>query len=115
MGRLRLAYEAGRWRAGIGLRRAGRIYLDNSENERKDPAAREAPGYVDKTIEPYTLADADLAVRLTGRSGTRGLSLELHADNVLDERYNASGYVYYVPYFYPGATRSLYAGLEYVF
>jgi iron complex outermembrane recepter protein len=114
-GRLRLAYEAGRWRAGLGVRRVGRIYLDNSENERKDPAAREAPGWVDKAIEPYTLADAELAVRLSGRSGAPGLRLELHVDNLFDERYSASGYVYGVPYFYPAATRSFYAGFEYAF
>jgi iron complex outermembrane receptor protein len=114
-GRLRLSYAAGRWRVGLGLRRVGRIYLDNSENERKDPSVREAPGYVDKTIEPYTLADGDLAVRLSGRPGERGLVLELHADNLLDERYSASGYVYGAPYFYPAATRSLYAGFGWVF
>jgi iron complex outermembrane receptor protein len=114
-GRLRLSWEAGRWRAGLGVRRVGRIFLDNSENERKEPSAREAPGYVDKAIEPYTLADALLAVRLTGRPGERGLAFELHADNLLDERYSASGYVYGVPYFYPAATRSLYAGFEFLF
>jgi iron complex outermembrane receptor protein len=114
-GRLRLGYETGRWRAGFGLRRVGRLYLDNSENERKDPAARQAPGYVDKTIEPYTLADADLSVRLGGRAGERGLSLELLAANLFDERYSASGYVYGAPYFYPAATRTLYAGVSVAF
>ena len=93
----------------------GRLYLDNSENERKDPAARQAPGYVDKTIEPYTLADADLSVRLGGRAGERGLSLELQAANLFDERYSASGYVYGAPYFYPAASRTLYAGVSFDF
>ncbi len=46
--RLRLSRAFGPARIGLGARRVGTIYLDNSENERKDAAARRAPGYVDK-------------------------------------------------------------------
>jgi iron complex outermembrane receptor protein len=58
--RLRLARAFGPLRVAAGLRRVGTIYLDNSENERKDPSARSAPGFVDKKIEPFTLLDAQL-------------------------------------------------------
>jgi iron complex outermembrane recepter protein len=111
--RLRLARGFGATRASFGLRRVGTIYLDNSENERKDPQARLAPGYVDKQIEPFTLADLRLELdlkRMLGR-GARGLSLLVSVDNLFDRRYAASGYAYGEPYFFPGATRALYTGL----
>ncbi len=95
----------------------GRIYLDNSQDERKDPAARQAPGYVPKLIEPFTLGELDAALDLDRLLGGRGrsLRLQLHVDNLFDERYAASGYVYDVPYFYPGATRNVFVGLTYGF
>ena len=95
----------------------GRIYLDNSENERKNPSARQAPGYVDKLLEPVTLgelqASLDLSALLKGRG--RELRLLAHVENLFDERYAASGYVYGIPYFYPAATRNVQVGLTYGF
>src|SRR5206468_1925321 len=51
-GRLALAYRAGRARLEVGARASGRQVLDNTENDRLDPSARLAPGYVDNTVEP---------------------------------------------------------------
>jgi iron complex outermembrane receptor protein len=115
--RLRLARGFGAARASLGLRRVGTIYLDNSENERKDPQARLAPGYVDKQIEPFTLADLRLEIDLRRvlRSSARGLSLLVSVDNLFDRRYAASGYAYGEPYFFPGATRAVYAGVTWGF
>ncbi len=45
----------------------------------------------------------------------RSLALLGSADNLLDERHAASGYMYDQPYFIPGATRSFYLGLSYGF
>ena len=115
--RLRVARTFGRLDLSFGLRRVGRIYLDNSQNERKQPGARQVPGYVGKLIEPFTLGElqalVDLSSLLKGRG--RSLSLLAHVDNLFDERYAASGYVYDVPYFYPGATRGVHVGLNYGF
>jgi len=114
--RLRLSRGFGALRVAAGLRRVGTIYLDNSENERKDPAARSAPGFVDKKIEPFTLVDAQLEYELKRPSGTRhALTLVASVENLLDERYAASGYFYDQPYFIPGATRSAYLGLRWGF
>jgi iron complex outermembrane receptor protein len=113
--RLRLQRAFGPARVGLGLRRVGTIYLDNSENERKDEQARQAPGFVDKKIDPFTLADARLELDLKRALGARSLTLLLNVDNLFDERYEASGYSYDQPYFFPGATRSVYVGLRYGF
>ena len=111
--RLRVARAIGAARISLGLRRVGTIYLDNSENERKDEAARRSPGYVDKTIEPFTLADARLELDLTRLfGGKRPLTLLANVDNLAGKRYVASGYMYDQPYFIPGATRNAYLGLR---
>lgn len=115
--RLRLQRRFGALDLAFGLRHVGRIYLDNSQDERKDPAARQAPGYVPKLIEPFTLGELDASLDLDRLLGGRGrsLRLQLHVDNLFDERYAASGYVYDVPYFYPAATRNVFVGLTYGF
>jgi iron complex outermembrane receptor protein len=115
--RAELARRFGPVRVVLGARRIGTIYLDNSENERLDPEAREAPGYVDKKIDPYTLCDLQ-AFWTVGRSfggKDHPLSLELHVENLLDRRYAAFGYAYGAPEFIPGATRSFFVGATYGF
>ncbi len=124
MARLKVARRFGPARIIVGLRRVGTIYLDNSENERKNPAARDVPGYVDKKIDPYTLVDLLATIDL-GRytRPTRGsLRLDLQVDNLLDERFVAFGYSYpstdftqFYTEFIPGATRSLFFGVTYGF
>ncbi len=112
--RLRLQRRFGALDLGFGLRHVGRIYLDNSQDERQNPAARQAPGYVPKLIEPFTLGELDAALDLGRllRGRGRSLLLQVHVDNLFDQRYAASGYVYDVPYFYPGATRNVFVGLS---
>lgn len=110
--RLHLSREQGALRLGFGVRRVGTIYLDNSENERLDPAARTAPGYVDKLIDPFTVAELDGRLDL-GRlfGGGRPAALVFRVENLFDARYSASGYAYGEPYFIPAATRSAYLTL----
>lgn len=117
LARLRAARGFGPLDVVVGVRHVGTTYLDNSQNEKKDPAARQAPAYVDKLIEPYSLADASLQLDVSGWLGRRGqpLVLQLAVDNLFDRRYVASGYAYGAPYFIPGATRSAYLGLRIVF
>jgi iron complex outermembrane receptor protein len=115
--RLRVSRKFGSVRAVVGARRIGTIYLDNSENERLDPAAREVPGYVDKKIDPQTIFDLqaywDLRRLLPGPDGS--LSLDLHVENLLDRRYAAFGYAFGQPEFIPAATRSVFVGITYGF
>jgi iron complex outermembrane receptor protein len=109
-GRLRLSKAFGRARLAMGVRRVGTLYLDNSENERKDPALRAEPGYEDKQLDPFTLADLQAAVELG--HGRRRAALSLGIENVFDRRYAASGYVYGEPYFFPAAGRAFYLGVS---
>jgi iron complex outermembrane receptor protein len=114
--RLRLTRQFGNLRATLGLKRVGTLYLDNSQDERKDPAARQVPGYVSKRIAPYTLGDAQLTWTWgAGRSGARWPSLGVQIENLFDRRYVASGYVYGTPSFYPAATRQVHASLNWSF
>ncbi len=111
--RLRLSRRFGALRATIGLKRVGTLYLDNSQDERKNPGARQAPGYVPKRITPYTLGDAQLTwAPGAGRSSRNLPTLSVQVENLLGRRYAASGYVYGVPYFYPAATRQIHASLS---
>jgi iron complex outermembrane receptor protein len=130
--RLRVARAFGPARIAVGARRIGTIYLDNSEDERKDPAKRLEPGYEPKKIDPWTVADLQVTLNLTGWLGgrARSLVLDLQVDNLFDSRYVAFGYAYpnyagaAIPgycsttscsEFIPGATRGLSLNLIYEF
>jgi outer membrane receptor for Fe3+-dicitrate len=122
--RVRLARQFGPARVLLGARQIGTIFLDNSEDERKNPSARLAEGYVAKRIDPYTVVDAQLSLDLTRLVKRRGatLRLDLWVDNLLDRRYSAMGYSYpnedftsFYTEFFPAATRNFLAGLTYGF
>lgn len=128
LARLRIGRRLGPARVSLGARRVGRIFLDNSQNERKNPAARLEPAWVDKKIDPFTVVDFDGTVDLTSlarRSG-RTLAVDVHVDNLLDRRYAAFGYSYPNPYgsavpgwcsssfcseFIPAAMRNVFVGV----
>lgn len=123
--RLRVARSVGPARLELGARRVGTIYTDNSQNERRTPAVRDAAGYVDKEIDPFVLVDfaasVDLTRALHGRGN--GLALRIQVENLTDCNYAAMGYSYpqddtyttFYTEFFPGATRSFYVGLTYGF
>ncbi|MCU0225875.1 MAG: TonB-dependent receptor, partial [Acidobacteria bacterium] len=105
----------------LGGRWVGTIYTDNSENERKNPALRDAPGYVDKLVEPWAVADLRLAWDLTkvAPRGVRALAVEARVDNLFGRLYETMGYSYPDPTFtafytefYPAATRGWWLGLS---
>jgi len=112
-------------RIELSARRVGTIYLDNSENERKTPANRSVPGYVNKQVDPFTLVAAQAVVdlsRYTHRS-TGSLTVRLRVDNLLDAQVAQFGYSYptdaayteFYSEFYPAATRSMMLGLTFAF
>ena len=120
-GRLVAGRSVGPLTVQLGGRWVGTIYTDNSENERKSPGLREAPGYVDKQVEPWAVADLRLAYDLTKYAprGVRALALEGRIDNLLDRQYVTMGYSYPDPTFtafytefYPAAVRGWWLGLS---
>lgn len=112
MMRVQVSRAFGPVRLSLGARRVGRIYLDNSENERKNPRARLAPGYVDKEIAPFTLWDLRGTLDLRSlRRDAGALSIDLQVDNLFDRRFEAFGYVADQAQFIPGASRSLFLTL----
>jgi hypothetical protein len=112
-------------RVELSGRRVGTIYLDNSENERKNPALRNVPGYVDKQIDPFTLVAAKVAADLSrpARLEPGTLVLRLFVDNIFDSQVAQFGFSYpidaayteFYSEFYPAATRSVMLGLSYGF
>jgi iron complex outermembrane recepter protein len=123
--RLAIARNFGPVRLELSGRRVGTIYLDNSQNERKTPANRDAAGYVDKEIDPFTLVGfqvvADLSKPAHRNTGT--LVLRLAVNNLLNAQVAQMGYSYpldaaYTTFdsgFYPAATRSVMLGLSFGF
>jgi hypothetical protein len=105
--------------------RVGAIYLDNSENERKTPANRDAAGYVDKQVDPFTLVATQAVVDLSGfaRRPSGSLTLRFRIDNLLDAHVAQFGYAYpvdaaytqFYSEFFPAATRSVFVGLNFGF
>ncbi|MEP7027737.1 MAG: TonB-dependent receptor, partial [Candidatus Eisenbacteria bacterium] len=118
-GRVAAAYRVGRGRVELAVEHAGRQYLDNTQDERKDPTARSAPGYVAKTIAPWTVANAALAYRVARFLGSESTEVTFRVSNLFDRRYETAGYVDYpapsyapTPVWIPAATRSYFVGLR---
>jgi iron complex outermembrane receptor protein len=93
----------------------GRFYLDNTEDNNDDPAARQQPGYVPLVNPAFTVlnltAQGQLPDSLTRSLGLSRLGLELRVNNLLNAKYTAFGYVDVEPLFIPAATRNFYVGL----
>jgi outer membrane receptor protein involved in Fe transport len=113
------AYRVGRGRVEFAVEHAGKQYLDNTENNRKDPAAQAAPGYVASTIEPWTVANASVAWKAPHFLGSQDTEFTLRVSNLFDTRYETAGYVDYpapayapTPVWIPAATRSFFFGLR---
>ena len=96
-------------------KRVGRFYLDNTQDNRRSPEARQQPGYVPLVNPAFALvgltARADLSPSLSTALGLHRIGLEVRVNNLLDAKYTAFGYVDVEPLFIPGATRNVYVGL----
>jgi iron complex outermembrane receptor protein len=96
-------------------KRVERFYLDNTEDNRTNPDARQQPGYVPLINPAFTVvsltARADLPSSLIMALGMHRIGLDLRLNNLLDARYTAFGYVDVEPLFIPAATRNVYVGL----
>jgi iron complex outermembrane receptor protein len=91
----------------LHLQYIGKQYLDNSENERKIPALRTVSGYVDKTINAYTVCNARIGYTLHSLKGFNGAEIGLSMNNIFNTEYEATGYLDTgTPLWIPGPKRS---------
>jgi iron complex outermembrane receptor protein len=113
-----LGYRKGGLMASVGLVEVGRQYLDNTEDNVKDPALRSVLGYQKKLIEEHAVLNGTFSLDLGQLTHSRPLdarrvALELHAQNLTGLKYETAGYVYAeVPYFYPASGRSFFVSLK---
>lgn len=95
-------------RAALTVNEVGRQYLDNSQDNRTNPALRAAPGYQKKLVEEHAVLNGLLSFEVA-----RALLLEVRGMNLTGLRYETSGYVdTEVPFFYPAATRNFFVSLK---
>ncbi|CAN5420927.1 TonB-dependent receptor [soil metagenome] len=122
IGNLSLSYQAiDALNFYIGLQYIGKQYIDNSENERKDPSMREVPGYVDKVIEPYSVVNSGISfdpLKAFGRKGlfrsVRSFRIDLKINNIFNEYYTPTGNVDYTgtSNWIPAALRNFYMSVS---
>ncbi|MEW6366634.1 MAG: TonB-dependent receptor [Acidobacteriota bacterium] len=106
-----VGYDSGSWAAEVRLFYAGEQFIDQSENERRNPERRDAPGYIDKVIDPYTSLNLSVHYRLPVDGIDARLSLQIN--NVFDTLYESAGYVEDgTPYWIPAATRNAFLTLD---
>lgn len=123
--KLAVARTFGPVRVELSGRRVGTIYTDNSQNERKTPANRELPDYVDKKVDPFTVVSAQAVADLSryARRPAGSFTLRLRVDNLLNAKVVQFGYSYQVDAaytqfyseFFPAATRGVLVGLNFSF
>ncbi len=116
LGGLELATSVGPVEGLLTVRHAGQFFLDNTENQRQDPAAHDDPAYVDRVNQAFTTVDlalrADLGGAVADLLHARAARLDLRVNNLLDSEHTTFGYTDYPePVWIPGATRGWYAGV----
>lgn len=118
LGTLQLAGAWGPLDGTLTVRHAGRFYLDNTEDLRKDPDARQDPGHIHRVNDAFTTVElglrADLGRRAAELVGARSVAVDLRAVNLLDSLYTTFGYFDGVePVWIPAATRTFVAGVTF--
>jgi iron complex outermembrane receptor protein len=107
--------------AFVSMQHIGKQYLDNSQNERKNPDVRNQPGYVDKVIEPYTVFNAGISLNLVPIIGKKNfgnvlsqLEANFKVNNIFDVLYETTGSVDSngTPYWIPAAERNFYFDIK---
>lgn len=117
---LNFSYGAGIY-AYLNMQYIGKQYLDNSENEKKNPEVKLVPGYVDKIIEPYTVFNAGISINFVSfiKSGLlnkyfKYLEASLKLNNIFDNFYETTGGINYegAPVWIPAAERNIFLNLK---
>jgi len=122
MGNLTLGYSTDfGLSAFISMQYIGKQYLDNSEDEKKNPEIANAPGYIHKIIEPYTVFNAGISWNISPVLSTGNVNkylkrfeLTFRVNNLFNRLYEATGNVdsYGTPTWIPAATRNFYMDLK---
>ncbi len=107
--------------AYITMQYIGQQYLDNSENERKNPTARNVTGYVDKIINPYTVFNAGVSLDIVPLVNSKQFSryfksieASLKVNNIFDRLYETTGSIDWngAPNWIPAAERNIFFNLK---
>ncbi len=101
--------------AYVSVRHVGKQYLDNSEDERKNPESKTSPSYVSKKIDPFTTVSAGIGVDMTTllKLPMKKMELSLNAENLFNMLYETSGSISYgTPYWIPAATRNVFGEIK---
>jgi len=96
----RANYQLKSVRASIFTRHVGKQYLDNTGKE-------------NRTIDPFTTVDLNFGYQISQLIDGTSMEVSLKVKNVLDERYETSGYWYGEPYLYPAAGRNYFVSVSY--
>jgi iron complex outermembrane recepter protein len=99
----------------LAARYVGSFYLDNTEDNRRNPELRQVPGYVPLINPAFTVVDASVQAPLppvwARALGLAKILVELRLNNLLDRTYTSFGYVDSgEPQFTPAAGRNVFAG-----
>ncbi len=101
----------------VAGRYVGRLYLDNTQDNRRNPQLRQAPGYVPLVNPGYAVVDASLRTPLPSALaqslGVKRLDLDVRLNNLFNRMYTAFGYIGDdgSPLFIPAATRNAFVAL----
>ena len=93
MANLWARYQLRSLRAMLTLRTVGKQYLDNTQDD-------------ERIVDPYTVVGLDLSWEAGGLWGLQGLKVHCKINNLLDEKYETTGYWYGGRYLYPAAGRN---------
>ncbi|GAF69090.1 unnamed protein product, partial [marine sediment metagenome] len=85
--------------ASISLRSVGKQFLDNTQKD-------------ERIVDPYTVVGLDLSWESGRLWGLQGMKIHLKINNLLDEKYETSGYWDDERYLYPAAGRNYIAILS---
>ena len=113
-----VGYRRGGVGAALTMVESGRQFLDNTEDNRKNPALRDTPGYARLLVEEHAVLNGTLTFDLVRLAGFRpleasGLALEVRGMNLTGLKYETAGYTFAgIPYFYPAAERNVFVNLR---
>ncbi len=86
--------------ASLSLQHVGKIFLDNSQNN-------------ELAIDPHNVVNFTAHAKLPHYFGPLHLSLSVHVNNLLDEKYELSGYTWDgLGYYIPAAERNFFVSLQ---
>ncbi len=80
LGNLRASYSYSSWTVSGHVFHAGRIYLDNSNNE-------------ELSVDPHTLFNMAVRFKPTSKAPWPNLTFKAHVNNLLDTEYETGGYL----------------------